>query len=216
MTDMQVPSDSLLGLPISLTPPRVDDTSEIVLSAEEAYDRQIAREREFVNFLEQLWPLLLRCASKVMKDEHDGEDVVQDALLKTWQTDGLARCRGDYENVKGYMLQAVYNCAYDAHRKRKGFWKFLEEWGAHINLWPKHSETADEWLMLREIDKIIAAALSQLQPKPRSAYRLVHELDLRYATAAEALQTTTKSVSAYLTMSCRHLRETLRAAGYLA
>ena len=64
---------------------------------------------------DRMRPRLLRMAASVLRDEHEAEDAVQDALLRAWR--GVDRLR-EPEAFETWLLRVTRNAAIDRLRSR--------------------------------------------------------------------------------------------------
>lgn len=70
-------------------------------------------EKEFKHIISKLQPDLLSIARKILGDEDDAKDVVQDALLCLWQL------KEEVGNIHGFARILVRNKSLDLLRKQK-------------------------------------------------------------------------------------------------
>ena len=61
-------------------------------------------------------PKLVRAAWRVLGDEHEADDALQDALARIWKHRGNLE---SHPNPSAWMLRIVLNAAYDRLRLRK-------------------------------------------------------------------------------------------------
>ena len=70
-------------------------------------------EQEFRHITREMQPALILIARKIIGDEEDAKDVVQDSLLRLWQL------KEEVQNVRGFARILVRNRSLDLVRKRK-------------------------------------------------------------------------------------------------
>ena len=70
-------------------------------------------EQEFKHITRELQPALLLIARKIIGDEEDAKDVVQDTLLRLWLL------KEEVQNVRGFAKILVRNRSLDVVRKRQ-------------------------------------------------------------------------------------------------
>jgi RNA polymerase sigma-70 factor (ECF subfamily) len=73
------------------------------------------RERRFAELTERHGRLLFRVAYGLLRNAHDAEDAVQDALLKLYRTDGWLRM----EDEKAFLARTVWRSALDLAGRNK-------------------------------------------------------------------------------------------------
>lgn len=70
-------------------------------------------EQEFQHIAKELWPDLFRIAHQILGDEEEAKDVVQDCMLRLWQT------RNEIANIRSFARILVRNRSLNALRDRK-------------------------------------------------------------------------------------------------
>jgi len=107
---------------------------------------------------------LLRTARRVLRDEAEAEDIVQDVILSVISAPNLLE---GVENLTGWLATLVYRRSIDAIRKFGRSRAFFEsEMDLVASEDPDHVEVMEE----REIHQAIAAAVEMLSPELRYAF----------------------------------------------
>lgn len=70
-------------------------------------------EQEFKHIAKELWPDLLRIAHQILGDEEEAKDVVQDCMLRLWQT------REEAVNIRSFARILVRNRSLNTLRDRR-------------------------------------------------------------------------------------------------
>ena len=130
-------------------------------------------------------------------DRREAEDLVQDALVKTY-TRGRTT---DPTNVEGYVRRAVLNTYLDGFRRRKR-WAALRHLVATDD-----SHAGPEQSSTDRLD--VHAALAALSPRERACVVLRFYEDMTVAAIAENLAVSQGSVKRYLSDGVRRMESLL-------
>ena len=115
----------------------------------------------------RLTPRVFRQAFRVLKDQSEAEDVVQEAMLRLWKT--APKWRQDEAKITTWLYQVVANLCTDRLRKRKP----SEALDAVPEL-ADGSESADAGLQNRSRAMALKTALAELPERQRTAVTLRH------------------------------------------
>lgn len=143
-------------------------------------------------------PALVGYAYLLCGDRREAEDLVQDALVKTF-----SRGRGglDVHNVEGYVRRAVLTTYLDGFRRRR-------RWAAVRHL--VGSDESGPGPETGAVDRIdVAAALDGLSPRERACVVLRFYEDLTVPDIADALALSQGSVKRYLSDGVRRMEDLL-------
>lgn len=215
MTRTRPPTESpSIGMPGGLTPPAAQDTTRIVLSAEEASARKKAGDRAFEDLVRRYEPMLAACARGWINTAADAEDLVEDTLIKAWQQDVIALCEGEEKRIRAYLLTTMRRCMVDQLRKEHRFGRMIADFAAFVASHRSAREAAANHTIARDFDSDCHRALMKLPLCCRQTFILVHHLGLSYDETAEVLEVTVNTVHAQLKRAKRLLRTELEAGGY--
>lgn len=130
-------------------------------------------------------------------DRREAEDLVQDALVKTYSR---GRVTGGPENVEAYVRTAILSTYLDGFRRRK-------RWAAIRHLTdPEPSPAAAE----QSVDRMdVRTALAELSPRERTCLVLRFYEDLTVPRIAEALSISQGAVKRYLSDATRRMEQLL-------
>lgn len=141
---------------------------------------------------------LTRYAYLLCGDVHDAEDLVQDALVKTFTR---RRAGLQVDSAEAYVRRAMLTLYLDGWRKRK----------RRSGRWPVAAEPAStgghESASADRIDVI--AALADLPPQQRASVVLRFYEDLTVAEIADRIGVSDGAVKRYLSLGVRRLEATL-------
>ena len=139
---------------------------------------------------------------RMLGNEADAEEVVQEAMLKVWVN--APRWRPDAA-FKTWLYRVTVNLCLNRRRRRE--FAALGEAGDP----PDPAPGAADAMEKRELDGIVARAIGGLPDRQRAAIVLTYYEDLSNAETASVLETTISSVEALLVRAKRTLRAELGA-----
>lgn len=123
-----------------------------------------------------------------------GQDVVQEVLIKLWQTAPKWEAGG---SVSAYASRLVYTTAMDHHRRTMPTTDEMPEMG--------EDETMTTGVLRREQSKMLLTALQQLPQRQQEAVSLAYFHEYRAQDIASAMGTTEKAVESLLVRAKRTL-----------
>ena len=145
----------------------------------EGDDEAVARARAGDNegfrlLVERHGSTLFRLAYRMTGNEHDAEDVVQEAFLKAYRSLGQFEERAQ---VASWLYRIAANCAYDLLRSRRRRVGHIEEdaiGDGESREWPSTDPNPERLASSDEVRRRIEAVLTQMSPQERSAFVLRH------------------------------------------
>jgi len=143
----------------------------------------------------------LRTARRFLSDEHEAEDLAQEAFLQVYRK--AHSYNPAAASFKTWFFTILANLCRNAIKKRR-----LVYYGEP----PEDILDAgdpDSAFELREQRRALAQAISNLSTNQRLAFILCHYEELSYAEAARALGLSVKAVESLLVRAKRSLREQL-------
>ncbi len=156
-------------------------------------------EAELADLVRDRGAALVGYAYLLCGDRREAEDLVQDALVKTF-TRGRHTGRGA-DNVEGYVRRAVLTTYVDGFRRRQR-WAALQHLAGAPDRVAGHDEVAAD----RED---LAVALRSLPQRERACVVLRFYEDWTVAQIADALALSTGSVKRYLSDGVHRLEDAL-------
>jgi len=155
-----------------------------------------------------------RVAYRLLGNEADALDVVEDAFVK------LLRAAGSFRgaaSARTWFYRIVTNTGLDARRKRGRFVSIEsakdDEGAGMADFLPSREESPDEAAVRKETGERIQEAVAALGEKHRLVFILAVIEELSYKETAEILEISIGTVMSRLFYARRYLRETLK--GYL-
>jgi RNA polymerase sigma-70 factor, ECF subfamily len=152
---------------------------------------------EFETFLAEIRPELHRYATRMTGSVIDGEDVVQDALLKA--NAAFAQLTSP-ANLRGWLFRITHNKAIDHLRRARN---------EPLELLDEHPmfEEPDLPLEEKELTEIALSVFLRLTPRQRSCVILKDVLGYSLAEISEVLNATVPEIKAVLHRGRTRLRE---------
>ena len=168
---------------------------------EVARDRGAERDREIAALFDQHYAGLCRLAYVILGDAHLAEEIVMEALLRTWS--GWGRIR-DRSQTPAYLRRAVVNLCRSRIRR-----KAIE---ARVNATAIADEQRrqPEWdPEVHETSRELWNAVKELPPRQRACIVLHYEQDLPDAQIAEILDCSVATVRSQLSRARVKLQRAL-------
>ena len=164
-----------------------------------------------------------RLALRVLRDEEQARDAVQDAFLKVHSNLGRFESRSSFYT---WLYRLVMNVCLDAKRRDRSS-RFvdtpevgdLERIATHESMpvteqhWRSHEEAPDDALTRSELRHAVARAITALPDAARETLILREVEGLSYSEIAEALDIPKGTVMSRLHYARRRVQEILREAG---
>jgi len=153
---------------------------------------------------------LFRLAYRMTGNEHDAEDVVQEAFLRAFhrlhQYDERAR-------FSSWLHRIAANCAYDLLRARKR--RDEEPWpetaeGAETPVdFPASDPAPDRLTLSAEVRRRVTVAMGRMSAQEKAAFVLRHFEGMSIAEVGEALQLETSAAKQSVLRAVRKVRQVL-------
>ena len=143
-------------------------------------------------------PMLMATARRIVGDEAEAEDVVQDALLRMWQLRDEP-----IQNVEGMARVVVRHLSYDAVRRR------------HERVAIEETDVADSLPAegMTDVEVRMMALVGQLPTMQQTVLRLRHVEEMEMKDIAELIGTTEVAVRQSLSRARRKLMEQFTQKG---
>jgi len=183
------------------------------MEAEDAPEVERARsgdEDAYRRLVERHGPAIFRLAYRMLGNEHDAEDAVQEALLKAH------RALGDFEarsKFSSWLHRITVNCAYDVLRRRArraedSLDAPRDDEGPVLEL-PADGPLPDRLVFGREVERRMRVAIARLSELERSVFTLRHHEGLALREIGDALGLDTNATKHALFRAVRKVREVM-------
>lgn len=145
---------------------------------------------------------LERYVGRLLKNRHESEDIVQEALLRTFQhADRVVEPRA-------FAFTAARNLATDAHRHKQI--AKTDSVGDFNGINVISMESPEDSLLAQERRRLMKEAVDRLPPQCRTAFVLRIYHGCSYKQIAEKMDISTKTVEKHLVRALRELNKHLR------
>jgi RNA polymerase sigma-70 factor, ECF subfamily len=164
-------------------------------------------EAAFEQVFKQHYKHLHAYAFTLVKDDDLAEEVVQNVFYKLWERSAELNITS---TVAAYLYRAVHNESLN-HLKHLKVRSQHQLYVSHRI--DSHTDTATKKLQLKELEKRLHAALSELPEGCRTVFQLSRFEELRYSEIADVLGISIKTVENQMGKALKLLRTKL--AGFL-
>lgn len=169
------------------------DTSDTHLLLLSQQDNGLA----FRQLYDRHWKRLYLFSLKLLKDETEAKDVVQEVFFTLWSK----RKELEINNIKAYLFATTkYKCLESLRRKRLDT-TFLDK--AHFFLGENNVEKE---IHFKETQNILAKRIDLLPSKTRQIFKMSRYDELTNKEIAYKLNISTKTVEYHITQSIKQLR----------
>jgi RNA polymerase sigma-70 factor (family 1) len=164
------------------------------------YRNQSAYKQLFIHFYNPL----TRFALGFVKSTESAEEIYADVMMKLWD---LGENLNNVHNLKVYLYTSIKNASlnYLAKYHKATIIEFnivQQEANAHIN-------NNDNWLLQKELQQYILAAVSKLPPQTKLVYSLIKEDGFCYKDVAALLNISVNTVESHMKTALKKLRTSL-------
>ena len=143
-------------------------------------------------------------AHYLLKSDILAEEVLQEVMLKLWQTAGKLN---ESTNLAAYLTTLTRNRSFQLLRRKVLEAKTDMELGKG---WTEHHSGTEEEILLADTKKLLAEGIALLPPQQRMVYELCHIEGLKYEQAAQRMDLSVETVRSYMKLALRFLRAYLK------
>jgi len=119
----------------------------------------------------------------------------------------------DSNNIKSYIYRAITNDIIDASRRIKRYQKLINNYSNNFNLTINKSISTDAYYNKGEIERVFKLAREGLSPTEMKALTLRYKNNCSNEEIAEKIGAKKESVSRYICMGLKKIRQMLTARG---
>jgi RNA polymerase sigma-70 factor (ECF subfamily) len=125
--------------------------------------------QDFRKLVEKASPFAFSVAFRMMGNEEQAGDIVQETMITIWKTIGKIKSA---ESFKSWMYRIVINKCYDEIRRKRSNPEFIADEAAWKKISEKVSENPGSEMENTEMAKMIAALTERLSPKQKAVFVL--------------------------------------------
>jgi len=158
-------------------------------------------EREgFAQLYEQYWETLLKYVIRILPDEDEACDVVQETFLTLWE---LRTTIPKLKSIKAYLLVIARNLAFKQLRAKLANIDMID---FYTTQYADAYHSIDQHLESKELGVALEAEIQQLPLKMREVFLLSRQQHLSYKEISERLNISDKTVKKQIHNALKLLR----------
>ncbi|MEJ2884282.1 RNA polymerase sigma factor [Pedobacter sp. GR22-6] len=154
----------------------------------------------YTELYHRYWPLLYRHARKMLQDQDDALDVVQDVFTSLWLKSAELEIS---MALSSYLYSAVRNAVLNFIKRSKLKNTYLDSLADFLE---KGEFVTDEQVRYNEFAATIEAEINKLPPKMREIFILSRNLGLSYSQIAAQLNISDETVRKQMYRALKQLR----------
>ena len=154
----------------------------------------------FTEIYQRNWHMLYLHTFKVLGDEDEAKDLVQDTFFSIWEKSGDLEIK---TNLKGYLFVAVRNRVFSLIRKKKANPDFVDIVMEELN---QLDNTTVEHIDERELIRLIDLEIEQLPKKMKEVFELSRKEFLTNKEIARKLNMSEEAVKKQIHRSIKTLK----------
>jgi len=141
---------------------------------------------------------------KILKDEAEVDDIVQEVFVKIWESRNKLE---DYKLLNSYIFTIAYNSSIDLIRKRIISDKYIEFLKNSATI--TFSPSIIGQIEFNELNKQVENLITHLPDRQRQVYLLHREEGLTYPEIAEHLGISKNTVENHMVKALKYLRQNM-------
>lgn len=138
---------------------------------------------------------------KMTKDQTVSDDLLQEIFIKIWER---RESINQSYSFKGWIYKIAENSIYDHYRKLSRDTKLRSQLMVTFS---EIYDQADDYLMDKERERLLNAAIAQLPPQRQMIFKLCKLEGKSYAEAADLLQISSSTVSGQLVKATKSVKD---------
>jgi RNA polymerase sigma-70 factor (ECF subfamily) len=154
----------------------------------------------FKTIYEKYWQLLYVAALKIIKDEDEAKDVVQEVFISLLNKASEIEIHGSLSN---YLYSAIRYKVLDILSREKVRTNHLDSLTAYLT---KGNYSADGALIEKEINAEMEKEIQNLPPKMKEVFELSRKAELSHKEIAETLNISDKTVKKQISNAIKLLK----------
>lgn len=164
---------------------------------------ELLRERDahaYTEIYTRFWPVLFGHARRMLRDEDEATDVVQDIFAALWEKAAVFKPTG---SLAGYLYSATRNRVIDRIERHKLERRYLDSLADYLE---KGEYMTDEALLADELAQRIEREVAKLPGKMQRIFRMRQQAQHSYREIAETIGTSEGNVKKQLYNAMKLLR----------
>ncbi|MCL4641903.1 MAG: RNA polymerase sigma-70 factor [Pseudosphingobacterium sp.] len=157
----------------------------------------------FAELYDAYWERLFLCAVRILDNEDDAEDAVQDTFVSCWK---YRKSIEHVENIQSYLLAIVRNNAVKIIRRNIETRHYLSSIKSFFD---ELAGASDEAFMAKGLEQFFESEIEKLPTKMREIFLLSRKEELSHKQIAERLGISNETVKKQIYNSLKTLREKL-------
>lgn len=141
---------------------------------------------------------------KIIKQESDAEEIVQQVFVKIWESHITINTNSSFDS---YLFTIAYNNTVSLLRKRVNEKKYLEHLQSIQQI--ESSSNIIEEIHFKEIKNNFQKLISQLTPRQREIYYLSREEELTYSEIANKLNISVNTVENHMAKALSFIKKNI-------
>lgn len=159
------------------------------------------RDRDaFAALYERYWAILFRYARKMLREDEEAGDIVQDVFIQLWERS--AELHPD-RNIAGWLYTSMRNRIVTLINRHKRYQDYIASLGEYLE---KGECQTDDLLREKEFAVIIEREVEKLPPKMREVFELSRRAHLDHKTIAKTLHISEGTVKKQVANALKILR----------
>lgn len=154
----------------------------------------------FSEIYNRYWPILYKHAFRMLKEEHESEDVVQEVFTKLWQR--APSLQTDI-SIGAYLYMATRNAILNFFSKNQVHHAYLADLGSFLD---QAQEITDHRIRERILSKLIEEEIEKLPPRMREVFELKRKKNLSYKEIAGVMNISELTVKTQMNKAISTLR----------
>jgi RNA polymerase sigma-70 factor (ECF subfamily) len=162
----------------------------------------------YTEIYKRYWSLLYQHARRMLQNDEEAKNVVQDVFLMLWSRAPGLELSG---SLAAYLYAAVRNKILNIFRKNK----IANEHLASLETFIEQGENiTDDQIRERELSQIIEKEIASLPERMQQVFLMKRNDNLSYKQIANAMGTTELTVKTQMTNALKVLRKKLGSANF--
>jgi RNA polymerase sigma-70 factor (family 1) len=145
---------------------------------------------------------------RILKDEADSDDIVQEVFLKIWE---YREKLGDYKLMNSFIFTIAYNNSISLIRKRISSTKYID-YLRTLSVKQTQGNLITE-IELIELNNQVENLIFNLPARQKQVFLLHREKGLTYPEIAEELEISKNTVENHMVKALKYLRRNLNILG---